>query len=258
MTDDIGNITVETRGRVRLIGIDRPAKYNGFTPEMIRQLAEAYQGVEDDPEVFCALLHTTGEHFTAGLQLDRFDITSDLGIAGLTDPLDLREPRRTKPVVAAVRGICFTIGIELMLASDIVVAGEGSRFGQLEVSRGLMAYGGATIRMVERAGWGNAMRWLLTGEQFDAAEALRVGFVQEVVPDEEVFERGLALAERVAAQAPLAVQATRRSSQLASEEGAAAALAVMGEQMQALADSEDFAEGVKSFLERRDGRYTGR
>lgn len=253
-----GRIVTETRGHVRLIGIDRPAKYNGFTPEMVVALADAYQTYEDDANAWCALLWARGDHFTAGLQLDRFDITSDLGVAGKVDPLDLREPRRTKPVVAAVHGICFTIGIELMLAADVVVAGAKTRFGQLEVQRGLMAYGGATIRMVERAGWGNAMRYLLTGDEFGAEEALRIGFVQEVVPNEEVFGRGLALAERIAAQAPLAVQASRSSAQLAAERGHDAAVAAFADQLARLAASEDFAEGVRSFQERRAGDFKGK
>jgi len=253
-----GRIVTETRGHVRLIGIDRPQKYNGFTPQMVRQLAQAYQAYEEDAEAWCALLWAQGQHFTAGLQLDRFDITDGLGIEGLIDPLDLRPPRRTKPIVAAVKGICFTIGIELMLAADVVVAGAQTRFGQMEVKRGLMAYGGATIRMVERAGWGNAMKWLLTGDEFDASEALRVGFVQEVVNDDEVFERGLALATRIAEQAPLAVQASRRSAQVAVEQGHEAVVALFDGQLKKLAASEDFAEGVKSFVERRAGRYRGR
>ena len=81
-----------------------------------------------------------------------------------------------------MQGICFTLGIELMLAADIVIAAEDCRFAQIEVKRGIMPAGGATVRMVERAGWGNAQRYLLTGDEFGAAEALRLGFVQEVVP----------------------------------------------------------------------------
>jgi enoyl-CoA hydratase len=253
-----GRIVTETRGHVRLIGIDRPRKYNAFTPEMVLALARAYQDYEDDPEAWCALLYASGPHFTAGLQLDRFDITDSFGVEGLVDPLDLRPPRRTKPVVVAVHGICFTIGIELMLAGDIAVAGEGTRFAQLEVKRGLLAFGGATMRLPARAGWGNGMRWLLTGDEFSAAEAYRVGLVQEVVPDGEVFERGLYLAQRVAAAAPIAVQESLRSARLAAEQSFDTAVATLEEQLARVAASEDFAEGVRSFLERRDGDYRGR
>ena len=103
---------------------------------------------------------------------------------------------RTKPLVCAVQGICFTLGIELMLAADIVVAADDCRFAQIEVKRGIMPAGGATVRMVERAGWGNAQRYLLTGDEFGSAEALRLGFVQEVVPAGRQKERALEIARR--------------------------------------------------------------
>jgi len=168
---DPGRIVTERRRRLFLIGIDRPKKYNGFTPKMLTELAEAYTAYERDPEAWCAVLHAEGQHFTAGLQLSAFDITAELIPPGLVDPLALQPPFRTKPVVVAVKGFCFTIGIELMLAADIVVAEEGTRFAQVEVKRGLAPFGGATIRFVERTGWGNAMRYLLTGDEFDPATA---------------------------------------------------------------------------------------
>jgi enoyl-CoA hydratase len=101
------------------------------------------------------------------------------------EPHDLGTPgyrRRSKPMVVAVQGITFTVGIELMLAADIVVAADDCRFSQLEVKRGIMATGGATLRMAERAGLGNALLHLLTGDEFGSAEALRLNFVQKVVP----------------------------------------------------------------------------
>lgn len=260
---DSGRIRSETRGRVALITIDRPAKYNGFTPAMLRELAAAYTAFEANDELWCAVLEAEGEHFTAGLQLSAFNIAEPLfapsnGQLEQLDPLDLQPPRRRKPVVAAVHGICFTIGIELMLAADVVIAEVGTRFAQMEVQRGLLPFGGATIRMVERAGWGNAMRWLLTGDEFDAAEALRLGLVQEVVEAGEARARAFALAERIAEQAPLAVRATRRSAQLAAEQGFAAAVEAFPRQLAQIAASEDFAEGVESFRERRAARFRGR
>jgi enoyl-CoA hydratase len=252
-----GRVTANAHGHCLVITIDRPAKYNGFTPTMLRELAAAYTRLEREAELWCGVLQAEGKHFTAGLELSAFDITDPLIAVDQIDPLDLRDPRRTKPVVAAVHGICFTIGIELMLAADIVIAERGVRFGQLEVKRGLMAYGGATIRMVERAGWGNAMRYLLTGEEFDGETALRLGFVQELVDEGQGRARALALAEQIAEQAPLAVRESRRSAMLALEHGPAAAVAEFPRQLAMLAASEDFAEGVQSFRERRAGRYRG-
>jgi enoyl-CoA hydratase len=266
-----GRITTEIHDRVLVITIDRPGKYNGFTPKMLHELAAAYTRLEHDPGLWVGVLAAAGSHFTAGLELSKFDITDPLIQPGQIDPLDLKfsnspgeeqgevhASRRSKPIVAAVQGICFTIGIELMLAADIVVAERSARFAQLEVQRGLMAYGGATIRMVERAGWGNAMRYLLTGDEFDGETALRLGFVQELVDEGQARARALALATRIAEQAPLAVWASRRSAQLAVERGPAAAIAAFPEQLATLAASEDFAEGVRSFVERRAGRYAGR
>ncbi len=253
-----GRIRTERREHLFIVTIDRPAKYNGFTPEMLDALARAYTEYEADPALWCLVLLAAGEHFTAGLQLDRFEIDAPLLPRGCVDPLDLVHPRRTKPVVAAVKGICFTIGIELMLAADCVVAEAGTRFGQLEVRRGLMAYGGATMRMVERAGWGNAMRLLLTGDEFDAATALRLGFVQEVVPEGEGDLRALALADTIARQAPLAVRATRHNARVFVEHGTDAAVADLRAHLSEIAASDDFAEGVRSFKERRDAVFSGK
>lgn len=253
-----GRIVTRRQGRVLEIAIDRPRKLNGFTPEMIQQLAEAYTAYEEDEGLWCAVLCAEGEHFTAGLQLDRFTITDRFVAEGLVDPLGLLPPLRRKPVVAAVRGICFTIGIELMLATDIVVAAPDTRFAQLEVRRGLMPFGGATMRMVERAGWGNAMRWLLTGGEFDGAEALRLGLVQELHPAAEVRDRAHALAREIAEQSPVAVAETRASAWRYAEAGEAAAIADFPAQLRRIAHSEDFAEGVRSFVERRPARFTGR
>ena len=174
---------------------------------------------------------------------------------GAVDPLSLRPPIRTKPLVAAVQGICFTLGIELMLAADIVVAADDCRFAQIEVKRGIMPAGGATVRMVERAGWGNAQRYLLTGDEFGAAEALRLGFVQEVVPAGQQKERALELARRIAEQAPLAVRASLASSRIAVDHGPHAAIREFNAQQARLMATEDAAEGVRSFVERRTGRF---
>ena len=166
----------------------------------------------------CGVLYAEGDHFTAGLDMPTIVPLRREGKPLLptseVDPFNLRPPLRTKPVVAAMKGICFTVAIELMLASDIVIAADNCRFSQLEVKRGIMAGCGATFRMVERAGWGNAMKYLLTGDEFDAREALRMNFVQEVVPVGQELPRALELAERICRQAPLAVQATMENARV--------------------------------------------
>ena len=113
------------------------------------------------------------------------------------------------------------------------------------------------MRLPARAGWGNAMRWLLTGDEFDAAEAFRIGLVQEIATAGDLLERAGAIALRVAAAAPLAVQASRRSSQIAVEQGAEAATTALVPEARRLMASADAAEGVRSFLERREARFQG-
>jgi enoyl-CoA hydratase/carnithine racemase len=177
---------------------------------------------------------------------------------GEIDPFESRVPFRSKPIVFAVHGICFTLGIEMMLAADIVVAAADTRFSQLEVKRGLRPTGGATIRMVERAGWGNAMRYLLTGDEFDAQTALRLGFIQEIVEPGRQRERAIELAKSIAAQAPLAVRATIENARVALREGPAAASASFGLTQTRLLASEDFQEGLRSFKEKRAPRFRGK
>lgn len=257
-------------GGVLLIGINRPAKRNGFTARMFRELAEAYTRLDADASLRCGVLWAHGEHFTAGLDLPSvaplMQRGERLAPRGLVDPFELNEldesgqpfnTRRVKPMVVATQGICFTVGIELMLAADVVVAAHNSRFGQIEVKRGIMATGGATLRMAERAGVGNAMRLLLTADEFDAAEALRCHFVQQVVAAGSELEVAVGIAERIAAQAPLAVAAMRRSVLTCVEQGVPAAVAAFRSEQQRLANTADAAEGVRSFVEKRAPRFSG-
>jgi enoyl-CoA hydratase len=260
-----GSIATQRRGPVLLIGINRPAKYNGFTPPMFRQLAEAYTLLDDDPALRVGVLHAFGPHFTAGLDLPTIAPLMRSGEKaippGLVEPTDLGTPgyrRRTKPMVVAVKGITYTLGIELMLAADVVVAADDCRFSQLEVKRGIMATGGATLRMAERAGLGNALLHLLTGDEFGSAEALRLNFVQRVVPAGQELDEALRIADAIAAQAPLAVVATRLNALKAVEEGPLPAMLDFVATQQQLANSEDAREGVQSFIEKRPPRFSGR
>ncbi len=141
---------------------------------------------------------------------------------------------------------------------DINLCASNARFAQLEVQRGILPFGGATLRMHQVAGWGNAMRWLLTGDEFDAHEAYRLGLVQEVTAPEDLLDHAIALAERVAAQAPLGVRATLGSARQALLEGEAVAAAALPEAARRLLDSEDAKEGLRALQERRPGRFEGR
>ncbi|MFO0679206.1 MAG: crotonase/enoyl-CoA hydratase family protein [Polyangiaceae bacterium] len=251
-------ITTERRGHVLHVGLNRPAKMNAFDGEMLRQLGAAFDLLEADDDLRCGLVFAHGEHFTAGLDLANVgpELTEGrLDLGGGIDPWAIRGKVRTKPFVSAVRGRCLTIGIETVLASDVCVAASNARFAQIEIKRGIFPFGGATFRLVERAGWGNAMRYLLTGDEFDAAEAHRIGLVQEVTEPGQEVARAAAIAETIAAQAPRGVRATLASARAWLDERAAAdALAPV---ILELMKSEDAAEGLKSFLERRAARFSG-
>lgn len=242
--------------------MDRVEKRNALTPKLLGELAEAYTRLDEDPDLWVGVIGFAGDHTTAGLDMPLF-FGGDGEVAGFSLPSDQVDPfgltrRLRKPLVAAIQGICFTAGIEMALAGDIIVAAEGTRLSQLEPRRGLAAFGGATFRFAERAGWGNAMYHLLRADEFDAHEALRIGLVQEVVPDGMALTRAHELAADIAANAPLAVQATKANARLALEEGNQAAIEALGAMHRGLAVSEDFAEGVASFIERRDATFTGR
>lgn len=257
-----GRITSDREGHLFLIGIDRPRKLNGFSPKMLTEMAEAFTAFERDDNAWVGVLYAHGANFTAGLELDKVaPVMRERGSVypvGSVDPLSLRPPIRTKPLVCAVNGICFTLGIELMLAADIVIAADDCRFAQIEVKRGIMPAGGATIRMVERAGWGNAQRYLLTGDEFGAAEALRLGFIQEVVPAGRQKDRALEIARTIAEQAPLAVRASLASSRMSVDHGPHEAIREFNAQQAKLMATGDAAEGVRSFTERRNAKFTGR
>ena len=260
-----GSIDMEVRNGVLLIGINRPNKRNGFTPKMYRELGEAYTRLDDDPTLRVGVLHAMGDHFTAGLDLPTIAPLMQRGEKavplGLVDPLNLGMEgyrRRIKPMVVAVQGITYTLGIELMLAADIVVAADNCRFSQLEVKRGIMATGGATLRMSERAGMGNALLHLLTGDEFGSAEALRLNFVQRVVPAGMQLSEALNIAQAIAAQAPMAVVATRQNVLKAVEEGPLVAMHEFITVQKTLSNSEDAKEGVQSFIEKRVARFTGK
>ena len=259
-----GNVTVETRDQVVLIGLNRVPKRNAFDLEMYRALAAAYGELHRNPGLRCGVLFAHGDHFTGGVDLTEWSALFRQGRfpdlpEGAIDPLGLDENNRlSKPVVMAVQGICLTIGIELLLATDIRVATTSARFAQIEIKRGIFPAGGATARLMQEIGWGNAMRYLLTGDEISAPEALRLGLVQEIVEPGRELARAVEIAQTVAAQSPLGVQATLTSARLARTQGEVAAIRRLLPELMPLMSSEDVEEGLKSFLERRAAKFKGR
>lgn len=265
MTDsaqDQQTISLEQRGHVLLVGINRPEKRNAMNLALLKELALAYGKIENDPEVRVGVVFAHGDHFTGGLDLA--DVAGAFGDfdqvvpEGGLDPWRNDGTRWTTPVIVASQGLCYTAGIELMLAADIRIAASDSKFLQFEVQRGIFPFGGAMTRFVREAGWGNAMRWILTGEEFDAEEALRIGLAQEVVEPEKLLDRAIELADFIAERAaPLAVQGALRTAHKSIDEGHDASAAVYVEEIQTLFGSNDAREGLQSFIERRQAKFTG-
>jgi len=156
----VGRVRHERHDRILKIIIDNPTKKNAFHPQMMAELAEAMTLLETDDELWTGVLCAEGENFTAGLDMPKFFGPGAAAHqrprpAGAVDPFGLGR-RLTKPLVTAVSGICFTVGIEMALAGDIVIAADDARFCQMEAKRGIAPLGGAHFRYITRAGWGNA------------------------------------------------------------------------------------------------------
>lgn len=256
-------VSVERRGHVLLIGLNRPDKLNAFTPEMIRELAAAYTLLADDKTLRCGVLWAAGSDFTAGLDMPAIAkhvpkiIFQPFIPRGMIDPWGISTEPCPKPLVTAINGRCYTLGIELLLCNQITVAADNATFSQYEVSRGLFPFGGGTVRWPLTAGTNNAYRYTLTGDWFDAREALRLGLVQEIVPAGEELQKAIEIAGKIAAQAPLGVQAVLRSTRLAQDKGARTALGKLNWQILKLFLSKDAKRGVEAFKNRTTAQFEG-
>jgi enoyl-CoA hydratase/carnithine racemase len=257
------DIQVEQREHLLLMGICRPQKMNALSRDMFHALALAMHRLEHDPELRAGVIWAEGPHFTSGVDLtdwaEAFASGSPFPIGdGEIDPFSMSGPRLSKPLVIAVQGRCYTWGWELLLNTDLRVAASDTRFAMLEVRRGFHACAGATLRLPMEIGWANAQRYLLTGDELGADEAYRLGLVQQVCAPGEQLQAALALADRVATAAPLGVQGSLRSSRTCVLEGEQAAIDVTLRSMADVMRSEDAAEGVRSFVERRQAVFRGR
>ncbi|XDD49010.1 crotonase/enoyl-CoA hydratase family protein [Leptospira sp. WS92.C1] len=257
-------VLTEKKGPILHIVFNRPEERNAFNVDMLYALSRAYDQMEADPEVRVGLVYANGKHFTLGLDLKNvaeflkreraFPLPPES-----INPWGTTENRtRTKPVVCAAHGMCITLGIELLLASDIRIAAKRTVFAQVEVQRGIFPFGGGTMRWPAQCGWGNAMKYILTGDPFEADEAYRIGLIQEVVEKDQLIQRGIELAEKIAAQAPLGVYATLKSSLESVALGESVAAKNLFPQLLALMDSEDAKEGLLSFVEKRSAVFHGK
>ncbi|MFT7286649.1 MAG: enoyl-CoA hydratase [Halieaceae bacterium] len=256
-------VAVSTEGHVLHLHLTRPEKYNALSIEMYEILGEQLYRLENDPSLRVAVLSAEGKHFTAGVELDQWAPYFGGGKGwpvseNQIDPMGVNGPQHTKPVIIAVQGYCFTWGVEILLNTEIRVAANDTQFQMLEVQRGLFPCGGASFRLPKEIGWGNAQSVLLTGNRWSAEDALRWGMVQELTEPGAQIDRALEIASSVADAAPLAVQGLLRSSRYALENDRSATAQHIFRELGPIMSTEDAAEGVKSFIERRKAHFSGR
>ena len=255
-------VTLERRGPLLLMGLNRPSKMNAFDYPMFAALSEAYSEIEKNPEIRCGILFAHGKNFTSGLDLmdmaPRIMEGGSILPEGGMDPWGLYGPQVSKPVVCALHGKCLTLGIELALACDIRVATSDTVFAQIEIKRGIFPFGGATFRLMESVGWGNAMRYLLTGDEFTAPEAFRMGMIQEVVEPGRHLDRAIEIATTISKQAPMGVYATLASARAALLKGPIDAASKLRPEIMRLLNSQDAQEGLMPFVERREAKFVGK
>jgi enoyl-CoA hydratase len=256
-------VTLERRGHILLIGVNRPEKRNAWDVEIIRAVAQAYTDLAAADDLRAGVVFGHGDMFTAGLDLASVAplVAEGRGTEILPpevcDPWDFFGEPCPKPIVLAVHGRCYTLGIELALASQACVAASGTIFAQAEVARGIVPLGGASFRLPARAGRAG-MQWLLTGEEFDAEAALAAGVVTEIVPSGRQLERAIELAEAMAANAPLGVQAALAGWRAAERAARDAAAEHLRSSVEAIFTSGDAIEGFAAMLERRTPQFKGR
>ncbi|HEX3407565.1 MAG TPA: crotonase/enoyl-CoA hydratase family protein [Caulobacteraceae bacterium] len=256
----VGQVRTEREGHILKIVIDNVAKRNAFSPQMMAELSDALTRLEREDDLWVGVLCAAGDHFTAGLDMPKFFGPTAKPVPrpeGSVDPFGMGV-RCRKPLVTAVQGITYTVGIEMALAGDIVIAADDCRFCQMEAKRGIAPLGGAHFRFISRCGWGDAMYHLMLCDEFGAAEAHRIGLAQEVVPTGRQIERAMEVARLIAANAPLGVQATKAAGHRYVEAGEQAAIDAVATIRERVMQSADAAEGIRSFVERRAAVFQGR
>jgi E-phenylitaconyl-CoA hydratase len=253
------DLVVDEEG-IALITINRPERRNAFDVEHYRLISEAWQTVRDDPKIRVAVITGAGDKaFSAGADLKSYiNRESDMSEHWLTqkDQLLNRGLEVWKPIIAAVNGFCIGGGMTLLLATDIRVAASHASFGLSEVKRGIVAANGGTQRVVAQLPYPIAMELLLTGDAIDSETALRWGLINKVVEQSELMNEAMRYARKIAANAPLALQATKELAVKAPELGLTAGLRMEQYVNRLLRNTSDAKEGALAFQEKRPPKFT--
>ncbi len=256
------NVRVERiDGSILLIGIRQDT--DRVELSSVIGLGRLMYMLDHDDALRVAVLYSQGTDFVGGvLDAESWAPVLRTGtfpeVTQFVNPVGTIPPRRQKPLVIAVQGKCQGAGHELFLAADVRIAASDTVFAQPEVTRGHFPAGGAPITFVREAGWANAMRYMLTGDEWGADEAYRMGLVQYVTPPGKQLDRALEFARKISAAAPLGVRATIASARRALSEGQEAAFAALFPELARLAQSDDHEEYFRAIRENRPPVFHGR
>ena len=252
------NILVETRGRVGLVTLNRPQALNALNSDLLGELNAALAAFDADSGIGAIVISGSERAFAAGADIKSMASASEetMRTNGFVDRFDgIRAIR--KPIIAAVSGFALGGGFELALACDMIVASETARFGQPEVTIGVIPGGGGTQRLTHAVGKAIAMEMMLNNRTLLAAEGLQFGLVNRVVAVDQFLTEALALASEVASRAPLAVAAAKAAVNNAFELSLSQGLADERERFYRLFSTRDQKEGMQAFLEKRKPEWTG-
>ncbi len=246
-------VLTEKRDRVMIITLNRPDAMNAINGDLSHGLWNAVQELNDDAGLTAGILTGAGRGFSSGMDLKAFAAGEDIG------PMQtFIQAGAEKPLIAAVEGFAIAGGLELALSCDLMVAGSGAKFGIREVKVGLFAAGGGLMRLPARVGYAKAMEMAVTGDNISAQDALDFGLLSQVTDDGGALEAAIALAERIAKNAPLAVAASKKLVKAAAQGYDEAELWEMqATLMGAVFGSNDAKEGPKAFAEKREPNWTG-
>jgi enoyl-CoA hydratase len=252
----MSGLTVEERGRVLVLTMNRPEARNAMTLAMSEQIAAAMSTLDSRPDLTVAVITGAGGTFCAGMDLKRFaagerPVVPGFGFAGL-----VRRPP-AKPLIAAVEGYALAGGFEIVLSCDLVVASREARFGLPEVRRGLTAAAGGLVRLQHRIPYHLAMELVLTGRMWPAPDAAAVHLVNRLTEPGDALREALALADEIAANAPLALTASKQVMVNSADWPLAEKFARQEEYVDPVRRSADAREGTLAFVEKRPPRWTG-